>query len=540
MAQARGVLFDFDGTITAAGAIDFAAMRAAIGCPSGIDILGYVDTLDEAARGVALAEIDRLEAVAAEGSVPNAGAEQLLTSLHADGWQLGIITRNNLAAVEAALTNFSDVDLTLFSAVITRDDAPAKPDPTGVHMAATQMGVPASALFVVGDYIFDVEAGVRAGSATVYLSNDDPVPDFRVPPDFVISQLHELPGLLDYHVPLPAGKLPNRWLSRLLPTDACAELLVAPGVGEDAAAVRFPVDDNTDALVLKTDPITFATDAIGTYAVAVNANDLAAMGATPRWLLSSLLLPLGTTPRQVHQIIRDLAAAAAAEQIIVCGGHTEISDAVCRPVVVGQLAGVAASDRLVRKQAMQPGDQVVLTKGVAVEGTCILGRELGERLLAAGVPRTAVARAAAFLSEPGISVRQEAAIAAATPGLAAMHDVTEGGLATAVAELSVAGGRGIHIVMDAIPVYHETRVICAALGLDPLGLIGSGSLLIVCRAPAAAQLVSDIIEAGIDAAVIGDVTAAPAGVTATAGEGAGDWPVFAADEIARAFTAATG
>ena len=118
--------------------------------------------------------------------------------------------------------------------------------------------------------------------------------------------------------------------------------LVAPGVGEDVACVRL---DGEEALVLKSDPVTFATDSIGQYAVIVNVNDVATSGATPRWLLSTLLFPPGTTAGQVRQTMIELRETALRQGLLLCGGHTEISDAVNRPVVVAQVAGTVASER---------------------------------------------------------------------------------------------------------------------------------------------------------------------------------------------------
>jgi hydrogenase maturation factor len=141
--------------------------------------------------------------------------------------------------------------------------------------------------------------------------------------------------------------------------------------------------------------------------------------------------------------------------------------------------------------------------------------------------------AAAFLDR--IGVLREAALAVEHGGVAALHDVTEGGLATAVEELSEAGEQRIRVEMDAIPVYQETRRICGLLGLDPLGLIGSGSLLIAVRGERAASLLAALQAAGIQATDIGLVLGPGRGVEATRGGVAAPWPRFATDELARLF-----
>ena len=143
---------------------------------------------------------------------------------------------------------------------------------------------------------------------------------------------------LDDSRPLPAGKLPNELLGRYLEMLDCADpsVLLGPRVGEDVAAVSLAGEDT---LVLKSDPITFATDAIGYYSMVVNANDLATCGARPRWMLATLLFPPGTLPRRIRQVMVELQQAASQFGVSLCGGHTEITDAVTRPVVVGAVGG---------------------------------------------------------------------------------------------------------------------------------------------------------------------------------------------------------
>src|SRR5262249_10860265 len=149
-------------------------------------------------------------------------------------------------------------------------------------------------------------------------------------PDFIIDRLTELKEIIDLHTPLAPGKLPNHLLHRFLEDLDLrhSSLLVAPGVGEDIACVRW---DGEQTLVLQSDPITFATDSIGQYAVIVNVNDVATSGATPRWLLSTLLFPPSTTAGQVRQTMIELRETARRHDLLLCGGHTEITDAVKRP-----------------------------------------------------------------------------------------------------------------------------------------------------------------------------------------------------------------
>jgi hydrogenase expression/formation protein HypE len=529
----KAVLFDFDGTLTRPGAIDFALIRSRIGCPDDTAILEFIQSLtDEVQRQEAVAELHRHEIAAAAASTPNSGAEDTIADLKAIGLKVGVISRNSRVAIDRALENFQQATAADIDLLISRDDPVApKPEPDGILHAAECLDVAPEEVLVVGDFIFDVEAGRRAGALTAFITNGE---EGSVPPgaDFTIHTLADLLPLVHLGIPLPGGKLPHDHLDAFLGEfhRDDASVLIWPGVGEDTAAVNI---DKEDSLVLTSDPITFATDAIGEYAVLVNANDVATSGAIPRWFLTSLLFPLGSTASMVRHVMDELAAVCKRCGITLCGGHTEITDAVNRPVVTGMLAGTVSRDRLLDKKRMRPGDHILLTKGVAVEGTAILAREFEGRLIELGVPRATIVQAKTLLSH--ISVLDEARIAVATEGVSALHDVTEGGLATALEELSIAGAFGIEVQVSRIPILAETRAVCGPLKIDPLGLIGSGSLLICCRPHATALLLERLEASHIRAARIGTVVEAPPGISALDGEAAAPWPRFHVDEIARLF-----
>ncbi|MBT8363511.1 MAG: hypothetical protein KJP23_02315 [Deltaproteobacteria bacterium] len=182
---------------------------------------------------------------------------------------------------------------------------------------------------------------------------------------------------------------------------------------------------------------------------------------------------------------------------------------------------------------MAPGDRVLLTKGVSVEGTAIIAREFGDRLADLGLADSTIERCRQFLTN--ISIITEAQIAAQSSATSAMHDVTEGGLAAALEELSIAGQHRIKIDMDAIPVFAETRQICRLLGIQPLGLIGSGSLLICCREAGCKSLMETIRKCGIKVSCIGEVLDSGQGISAVNKGQAAAWPHFEVDEITRLF-----
>ncbi len=535
--RVEAVLFDFDGTLTRPDSLDFLSFRKSIGCPADQFILEFIqEALSPPEKRRVLDQLDQFEFEAASRSEPNSGAEDLILYLRAQNIPLGIISRNSRRSIQRALQNFKRIRESHFEVYISRDDeVEPKPSPAGVLLAAEKMEVRVDHMLVVGDFILDIDAGSRAGAPTVLLTNGgDGAAPSRPAPDHVINQLSELKDLVRYLLPLPAGKLPNDFLDRFLQEYSLDDptLLVAPGMGEDTAAVMPPA--NEEVIVLKSDPITFAEDRLGYYTLAINANDIATSGATPRWLLTTLLFPVGSTAAQIHALIRELQQVSREFGISLCGGHTEITEAVNKPIVVGQMVGTVEKERLIDKRRMEKGDQILFTKGVAVEGTSVLARECAEELLGLGMTQSEIQRCQEFLFDPGISILAEAQIVARSAS--AMHDVTEGGLATALQELSVGGGNRLRIDVERIPVFKETERICRLLGIHPFGLIGSGSLLLTCSPGSSQSLLESMREAGISAVCIGEVLEEGAGVEAVDGSGSlVEWPDFEADELGRAF-----
>lgn len=333
---------------------------------------------------------------------------------------------------------------------------------------------------------------------------------------------------------LPPGKLPLDLLDRLLKgyTAADGRILVGPRVGEDATVIRF----GGACLVAKTDPITFATDEIGHYAIHVNANDIAAMGATPRWFLATLLLPEKRTDGAlVECIFASLHRAAGEIGVSICGGHTEITGGLDRPIVVGQMLGEVKEEDLVRSENLRAGDALLLTKGLGIEATAILAREKEAVLLHRGFAPETLDRAKDYLHDPGISILKEARIACNTARVHAMHDPTEGGVATALRELALAAGLGLAVESDRLFASPETRELCAAFELDLLGVISSGALLIGVAPEDAGPVQNAIRSAGIPCETIGHATPPDAGIKLKRDGVWTDLPAFGRDEIGRIF-----
>jgi HAD superfamily hydrolase (TIGR01509 family) len=323
------VLFDFDGTLTRPGALDFSVIKRAIGCPDGTPVLEYMGGVDDRQQRADMdRQLNRFELDGAAASRPNHGTEQLVATIRKAGLPVGILTRNSRESVVKAMENFSTLSMADIDVIVTREDpVRIKPSGEGVLLAAEKMGVDPAHVLMVGDFEFDVQAGRHAGALTAYLSNGRPVPD-DIGSRFVVDSLPELEAIIADGVSLPAGKLPNPFLDTLLSRYRIEDpsVIVGPSVGEDTAAVDIAGEA---VLVLKTDPITFATESIGRYAVSVNANDMATAGAAARWMLATLLLPCGFSCSQVRGIFADLHDACTdAGHYPVRGTH---GDHRCRP-----------------------------------------------------------------------------------------------------------------------------------------------------------------------------------------------------------------
>ena len=531
----EAIVFDFDGTLTAPGSLDFHQIRQALGCPDNSPVLEYIDKIDDSLQKAKLYDqLVAFELAGARRSEPNQDIETLVAYLKLRQVPMGIVSRNGREAIMIAFDNFKAIMPTDFQFIVSRDDElPYKPNPDTLLWAAKKMGAAPENLLMVGDYKFDLEAGHAAGCPTALLAYfaDDP-PKWTSQADITATSPTDLMDQIRLYLPLPAGKFPNDLLKQYLDEVRTndPELLINPGIGEDTAAVDTR---NHEVMVLKSDPITFATDAIGNYAVLVNANDIATSGAKPRWFLATILFPLGITPANALHILEELRAVCAKEKIVLCGGHTEITDAVNRSVISGMMLGTVTAEKLLDKRNMRPGDQILMTKALAVEGTALIAREFADRLIEEGVTVSAINQASTLLSE--ISILPEAQIAAQQTGTSAMHDVTEGGLAMALAEFATAGKQAIAVDMDKISILPETAAFCRALKIDPLGLIGSGSLLIACRPETVDDICKAIRNQGITTTIIGEVLPRKEGILAHRSGKPASWPTFDADEITRLF-----
>jgi hydrogenase maturation factor len=223
--------------------------------------------------------------------------------------------------------------------------------------------------------------------------------------------------------------------------------------------------------------------------------------------------------------------------VTLIGGHTEVTHGLARPIVAGTMLGEVARDKLVTTGGAQVGDAIVLTKGIPLEGAAIIAREKEAELRERGVRPAVIRKARGFLRSPGISVLPEAEIACELATVHAMHDPTEGGVATALHELAAAAGVGLRIDRDRVITLPEGAELCRAFGLDPLGTIASGALLLTLAPADAGIVIHALAREGIDCHFIGQVVPRDQGVTLVSGNHREALPVFEQDEITKIFTA---
>ena len=217
--------------------------------------------------------------------------------------------------------------------------------------------------------------------------------------------------------------------------------------------------------------------------------------------MATLLLPEGIAAEDARRLMDDLVRAARAHDVALVGGHTEITVGLDRPLAIGCLLGTVPRDRVVRTSGARVGDAVILTAGIAIEGTAILAEEHAPALRARGVAPELIAAAVRLRHVPGIAVRRPAEmLLQEETAVHAMHDPTEGGVVTALHEMAEAAQVGLAIDRAAIPIYPECRSICDALDLDPLGLLASGALLAAVDPAAADRALARLRRGGVDAA----------------------------------------
>ncbi len=329
-------------------------------------------------------------------------------------------------------------------------------------------------------------------------------------------------------VNFPAGKLPPAFLSRMLKKFCVSDpaVLLGPSVGEDAAVLSV----GGKMIAVAVDPVTFLSEESGLYAVAVNANDIATRGARPRWFLCSALFPeTGANPKMIEKTFSEVERACRLFGVSSIGGHTEITSAVSRPVLTGIMLGEVLGPKALKTSGVRPGDEIILTKSIALEAASVIARE--KKIEVNSKFGSRFTRECQNLIR-NIGVVQEAMAAYQAGGVCAMHDPTEGGLSSALYEMAEASHVQIAVEKEEIPILEPVRRLLDFYGLNPLGALSSGSLLIAARPRASNKIINQLSRLKIPASVVGQAFRGK-GVVLKSGQRQETFPRFPRDEIAR-------
>ena len=311
------------------------------------------------------------------------------------------------------------------------------------------------------------------------------------------------------------GKLPISFLEKLLSkyTGVNDPSVILPArIGEDSAAISL--DDNM-VLVVHTNPITAASSLIGWLSIHVAANDVASTGVRPRWFTTTILLPEGCSKDTVDRIMREMHDALCELNATLIGGHTEYTGGIDRPITSTTAIGIASREQIVTTGGCKPGDVLIMTKTAGIEGTSVLASDFKDTLLRLGVSENELSRAVSFIKR--ISVVPEALALSENRLATAMHDATEGGIIAAALEMALASKTRIILYRDKVPVDPLTLKITRALGIDPLKMLSSGTLLATVPSSKLDELENVMSKVGVKYAVIGRVSEGDSGLVVRSG-----------------------
>ncbi len=325
---------------------------------------------------------------------------------------------------------------------------------------------------------------------------------------------------------LKTGKLDSDLLEQIVfdnLTYRRPEVLTRPGIGEDCAVVDF----GSYECVMSTDPITAAISEIGRLSIHISCNDIASNGIQPLGIMLAVMLPVGTTEEEIEEMMRQAGEASAELGVEIIGGHTEITPAVSKPVIVSTAIGRGTKGASQSAGDMVPGDYILLTKYAGLEGTGVIACDF-EKQLKEVLTEEEIREAKSLLDQ--VSVVAEG-VAAGKIGTHGMHDVTEGGVLGAVWEMCRIAGTGAELWVDKIPVKAVTKKICEHFDIDCMRLISSGCMLIMVAQDKKDVILKAMEEAGVEAAVIGRIREKEEGICMSAGGKMMDIDPPASDEL---------
>ncbi len=316
------------------------------------------------------------------------------------------------------------------------------------------------------------------------------------------------------------GKLPLKLLDKILNEieQLPDSVIQGPQVGADVAVIdyqkaitqaqSFYQSKEKVFLVYKTDPITFPTPNPGKYVVIVNTNDVVTSGAIPFGFNATIILPIGSSTKDVFKIQRGIQQECEKNNVIILGGHTEFSSSVFTPIVSGAMLGFVPKDYYVPRE-INEGDVMLCVGWSAKEGAGIIANE-GYKELSKHMGKSLLDLLVKFgkdISVVDIALKINKKI---QPGL--MHDATEGGVLGAVYETIAPSNFGIKLYSEKFPVTNETIKVCKLLDVDPLRVISSGTLLVITSESKAKKIMKESTKA-IPVEIIGNICSKENGIT---------------------------
>lgn len=275
------------------------------------------------------------------------------------------------------------------------------------------------------------------------------------------------------------------------------EVISGAGVGEDCAIFSYKEEEMMVSCMQE--------GVVGTpkdmeHLVIKCANNLATGGAEPVALMITYLLPERATEEKLKKLMEAASLTAKNLSMQIAGGQTSVSPYVSQKLaVVTGYGKVAKGDYGITKGA-RPGQEIVVSKWIGLEGTAILADRKKQQLLTR-YPAHLVEEAEGF--DRYLSILPEAMIAVRS-GVKVLHDVSEGGIMAALWELADSSGVGLQVDLKKLPIRQETVEVCEFCNANPYELLGGGSLLMVTDEGDA--LVEALQEVGIPAVVVGRIT----------------------------------
>lgn len=281
-------------------------------------------------------------------------------------------------------------------------------------------------------------------------------------------------------------------------------VIVPPYTGIDAGVIDIGQDM---VLIVAEDPIFSIPgqplEMFGWYTVHIGASDVAVMGVRPRYMTYTLLMPPETSEGDFRTIVDSIDRTARELGIAIVGGHTGYYPGFAAPTIGGiAVFAVAGKDSYITPAGAKPGDELILTKGPAIETAGILS-VLREKELLESYPPSLVEKAKALCLQ--MTVVKDALTAMKAGGVTAMHDATEGGVIGGLFEVANASRVGMEVDESLFIYPEEVRMVCEAFGIDPVSAIAEGSLLIAVRPASTRKVLAALNAAGIPASVIGRV-----------------------------------